>query len=64
MDIESIWEFLGKRSIILFGKECASVAVWMCFSLILRFIVVSVRLTSIVPHGLIFSCPYFIQVSI
>ena len=65
LSLENIWEnILGKRVSQIFGQECASAAIWMFFVLLLRTILILCGLSSFVPHGVLFSCPLFIQVCI
>jgi hypothetical protein len=59
--IETVWDMLGKKFCLIFGKECASACVWMLFSLFLRTVLIAIRLEHFVPCGMVFAFPYFIQ---
>lgn len=56
--IEGLWAFLGNSIAQLFGRECASAAVWMIYCLLLRQITSLFYLQNFVPYGLIFALPY------
>ena len=60
--IETLWDLLGKKLCLVFGKECGSACIWMMCSLLLRAVLAAVRLEHHVPIGFIFAFPYFIQV--
>ena len=60
--IETLWDLLGKKLCLVFGKECGSACIWMMCSLLLRALLTAVRLEHHVPTGFIFAFPYFIQV--
>mmetsp|Transcript_17271 Transcript_17271/g.16604 ORF Transcript_17271/g.16604 Transcript_17271/m.16604 type:complete len:246 (-) Transcript_17271:112-849(-) len=61
MFVEKLWEILGKKHFLCFGKECISACIWMIFSLFFRTILIFLRLDSYIPAGFIFAFPYFIQ---
>jgi hypothetical protein len=60
--IEVLWDLLGKKLCLIFGKECASACIWMVCSLIVRTLLTAFRLEHFVPNGIVFAFPYFIQV--
>lgn len=60
--VESLWEVLGRKPAQLFGRECASSAIWMMVSLFIRFILIACKVHEYVPLGIIFAFPYLIQV--
>ena len=60
--VETLWDLLGKKLCLVFGKECGSACIWMVCSLLLRTILTALRLDSTIPSGIIFAFPYFIQV--
>lgn len=59
--VSKVWKYLGTNLSLLFGTECACAAVWMFISLLLRSITVILRINSVVPYGIIFAAPLFIQ---
>lgn len=61
--VEKFWRFLGGSTALLFGRESASAMVWMLVALSARFLVLVFRLGNILPIGLLFACPYVLQVS-
>jgi hypothetical protein len=60
--LDGVWEILGQKYFLIFGRECASAAIWMLFAMLLRFVLVMIRVEAYVPSGLVFALPYFIQV--
>ena len=62
--IETLWDLLGRKLCLIFGKECASACVWMVCALILRTIIIAIRLEDVIPSGIVFAFPYFIQVNL
>ena len=62
--IETLWDLLGRKLCLIFGKECASACVWMVCALILRTIIIAIRLENVIPSGIVFAFPYFIQVKL
>jgi hypothetical protein len=60
--LESLWEVLGRKPAQLFGRECASSAIWMIISLLIRFIVILLKVDNYFPRGIIFAFPYAMQV--
>lgn len=61
--IEAVWDLLGKKTCLVFGKECGSACIWMIFSLIVRAIIILIGLEQYIPCGVVFAFPYFIQVN-
>lgn len=59
--VESVFNLLGRSSLQRLGVECVSSGVWMLFCLILRILLYTAGIESIISYGLIFSLPYFIQ---
>lgn len=59
--MERLWNILGKKLSLLFGRESARAAIWMFIVLLLRMIVKVLRLDSIIPHGFIFAFPLLVQ---
>jgi hypothetical protein len=59
--IEKLSFILGQKLSILFGKECASASLFMFICLFLRFIVVLLNISKIIPVGLIFAFPLIVQ---
>ena len=56
-----LWDVLGKKSSLLFGRECLSAAIWMLFTLVLRSTLWLFGLLPYIPYGVIFALPMFIQ---
>lgn len=57
--IEVLWEILGDELSISFGREAGSAAIWMFTCLLVRLALFKVEF--LVPLGIIFAFPYFIQ---
>lgn len=60
--IEAVWDLLGKKICLVFGRECGSACIWMVFSLLIRSLITFIGLEQYVPCGVVFALPYFIQV--
>lgn len=60
--VENVWNLLGKKMPILFGKECASAVIWMFSCLVLRFFLILCHLDTVIANGIVFAFPFFIQV--
>ena len=60
--IEAVWDLLGKKICLVFGRECGSACIWMIFSLLIRSLITFIGLEQYVPCGVVFALPYFIQV--
>ncbi len=58
-----IWDLLGKKLVIAFGRECASASIWMFEILIIRSILSLLSISRFIPYGLIFALPSAIKVS-
>ncbi len=63
MNLDNLWVSLGNRHLVKFGRECAGAAIIMFSSLVLRLLCTTLRVSSIVPYGALFACPYIIQVA-
>lgn len=60
--MDKIWDVLGKKLPLLFGRECARASIWMFCVLSLRLILNIFRLDTYMPNGFIFGLPLVIQV--
>lgn len=58
-----VWNALGSSSAILFGEECASVAVWTFVVLLIRAVLYMINAEDFVPFGLLFAFPLLVEVS-
>lgn len=58
-----IWNTLSKKSCLLFGQECVSVAIWVILTLLFRTCLYFTKSEDYLPRGLIYAFPFFIQVS-
>jgi hypothetical protein len=60
--IELIWDLLGTKVCLIFGKESASAATWMFITMVIRAALSGIRVDFLIPYGIIFALPYTIQV--
>jgi hypothetical protein len=56
-----LWDKLGSRSALVFGRECVVAATWMFICLCIRASLSLLKLKSLVPYGLIFAMPAVIN---
>jgi hypothetical protein len=49
--VEELWDLLGRKLSLLFGRECAKVSIWMFFALIIRNIIIILKLDKYIPNG-------------
>ena len=49
--VEELWDLLGKKLSLLFGRECAKVSIWMFFALIIRNIIIILKIDKYIPNG-------------
>lgn len=60
--LEDFWLMLRSKSILMFGKECVLVSILTVSSLMLKAFAIVIRLDHLLPYGVFFANPYFIQV--
>ena len=58
----AFWDILGRKSSLVFGRECGSATIWMLSVLLQRTIIWLLGLDAFLPYGIIFAFPLIVQV--